>query len=220
MSATGRQSAVILSDARSIVALFAIWLLIAPQPLVRAQASAAPGLNIEIVEGEGAINNLRLRTAREAIVEVQDENHKPVSGALVLFSARGGNPFSHAVLRATTDATGRVRANPLELHAKAGKFDIHVKASYQGKTATQTIHQTNSAQGGPDASSGASAAGATAGVTAVGVKAVPAGAGFTAAGILIVAGLAIGGLVGGLFGAGVIGGGGKSAQISVGAPHF
>ena len=218
--ATGRQSAGILSDARSLVALFAVWLLIAPHPIVRAQAAAPQGLNIEIVEGDGAINNLRLRTAREAIVEVQDENHKPVSGALVLFSARGGNPFSRTVLRATTDATGRVRANPLQLHANAGKFDIHVKASYQGRTATQTIHQTNSTQSGPDASTDASAAGVSAGVSAVVVRAVPAGAGFTAAGILIVAGLAIGGLVGGLFGAGVIGGGGKTAQISVGAPHF
>ena len=32
-----------------------------------------------IVEGEGAINNIRLRTAREPIVQVEDENRKPVA---------------------------------------------------------------------------------------------------------------------------------------------
>ena len=42
-------------------------------------------LNLVIVEGEGAINNVRQRTAREPIVQVEDENHKPVAGAVVVF---------------------------------------------------------------------------------------------------------------------------------------
>ncbi|HML18797.1 MAG TPA: hypothetical protein VK419_17320 [Bryobacteraceae bacterium] len=184
--------------------------MITPHHL-QAQTGAVQGLNIEVVEGEGAINNIRLRTAREAIVEVQDENHKPVSGALVLFSAKGGNPFARTVLRATTDSTGRVRANPLDLRSKPGRLEIHVKASYQGRTATQVIHQTNSPQGGANVAANAST---------VGVVAVAAGAGMSALGILAIAALAAGGAVGGLFGAGVIGGGGKSTGISVGTPHF
>lgn len=202
-------------DIRGLIALTLAILLIAPYHL-EAQPGGPQSLNIEIVEGDGAINNIRLRTAREAIVEVQDENHKPVSGALVLLSAKGGNPFARTVLRATTDSTGRVRANPLDLNSKAGRFDIHVKASYHGKTATRVIHETNSANGGPDAGT----QGVTTAVSTVGVKAVPAGAGFSAVGIFVIAALAAGGVVGGLFGAGVIGGGGKSAQVSVGAPHF
>src|ERR1700694_4342263 len=43
-------------------------------------------LNLVIVEGEGAINNVRQRTAREPIVQVEDENHKPVAGAAVVFT--------------------------------------------------------------------------------------------------------------------------------------
>lgn len=186
-------------------------LLLTPYRLL-AQAGAPQALNIEIIEGDGAINNLRLRTAREAIVEVQDENHKPVSGALVLFSAKGGGSFTRTVLKATTDSTGRVRANPLDLHTKAGRFDIQIKASYRGRSATQVLHQTNSLQGGPSNTASST--------SAAGVQAVPAGAGLSTAGILIIAGLVAGGVVGGLFGAGVIGGGGKTAQISVGAPHF
>ena len=187
------------------------FLLATPEGLRGGQAGASPGLNIEIVEGEGAINNIRLRTAREAIVEVQDENHKPVAGALVILSTRGGNPFAKTVLRATTDSTGRVRADPLQLNSNAGRLDIQVKASYQGRTATRTIHQTNSTQGGPD-SSAANAATA-------GVQATAAGAGMTALGALIVVAAVGGGVVGGLAGAGVIGGGGgKTAQISIGTP--
>lgn len=203
-----------ITDAKRVLSGIVTLTLLAPVP-VPAQSAGAQGLNIEIVEGEGAINNIRLRTARETIVEVQDENHKPVSGALVLFSVKGGNPFSRTVLRATTDATGRVRANPLQLNSNNGRFTIQVKASYQGRTATQAIHQTNSLQGGPEANS--VSPGTVAGVPAV------ASHGLAAAGILIIAGVAVGGAVGGLVGAGVIGGGGggaKTTQISIGLPHF
>lgn len=196
-------------EARALIALILIALLAFPD---RMGAQAPAALNIEIVEGDGAINNVRLRTAREAIVEVQDENHKPVSGALVLFSAKGNNPFSQNVLRATTDATGRVRANPLALHSKAGEFQIHVKATYRGRTARALIHQRNSEQA---AATGSAAAAAS----VAGVEATPAGAGLSTLGILAIAGVAIGGVLGGLFGSGVLGGG-KATTVSVGAPHF
>src|SRR5262249_8577834 len=148
---------VYMMDSRTFLSLFLVFLLLPASPCFGQSA-----LNIEVIEGEGAINNVRLRTAREAIVEVQDENHKPVSGVLVVFSVKGGNPFSKTVLRGTTDFTGRVHANPLQLNSSVGKLDIQVKASYQGKTATQTIHQTNAVQGGVAAGSAAAAAGVTA----------------------------------------------------------
>jgi hypothetical protein len=196
-------------DVRTLIAFLLTVLLTSNYNL---QAQALQGLNIEVLEGEGAINNLRLRTAREAIVEVQDENHKPLAGALVLFSAKGGNPFSHAVLKATTDSTGQVRANLVELHPKAGQFDVHVKASYRGRTVTRTIHQSNSINSGSYSDAGTT--------SNVGVKAASAGAGIGAIGIAIIAGAAAGGVVGGLYGTGVIGGGGKTTGISVGVPHF
>src|SRR5271163_2790014 len=53
-----------------------------------AQEAAAPppSLRIVILEGEDVSNNIKERTAREPIIQVQDENHKPVAGAAVLFS--------------------------------------------------------------------------------------------------------------------------------------
>ena len=51
-----------------------------------AQDQAGPAkLNIVIVEGEGAINSVRQRVAREPVVQVEDENHKPVAGAAITF---------------------------------------------------------------------------------------------------------------------------------------
>jgi hypothetical protein len=140
-----------------------------------------------------------------------------------------GNLFSRTVLQATTDSTGRVSANPLQLSHNTGRLEIHVKASYRGHTATQTIHQTNVVQAA-DAGAGSTAAGTTATTagapagavaTAVGVAAVPVSAGLSVAILtVIVAAVFAGATVGGLAASGAIGGGGKTATVSVGTPHF
>jgi hypothetical protein len=224
-------------EARSLVALLSVYLLVAPGGASGGQGpdrtAAQPlSLMIDIVEGEGAINNIKAGTAREPIVEVQDENHKPVSGALVSFSlARHGlgNLFSNPVLRATTDSTGRVHVNPLDLSKHPGRLEIHVHASYQGRNASVTIQQTNvvtanaAASGaGATSATGASAGGVSAGAaaTAVGVAAVPVVSGLSIAVIAIAGAVAVGATVGALAAAGTIGGGGKTATVSVGTPHF
>lgn len=113
-----------------------------------AQAPAAvPKLIIEILDGEGAVNNIRLRTAREPIVLVEDENHRPVSGALVSFKTPAKGPSgtfggSHT-LTLQTNAEGKVTAKGFKSNDVVGAFAIAVAASYGGKRATGIIHQTN-----------------------------------------------------------------------------
>jgi len=128
----------------------------------RAQAPGnAPGkLNIDIVEGEDAINNIRLRTAREPIVEVTDENHKPIAGALVLFTLPGSGPsgeFANGAqtLSVVTDAQGRAIATGFRPNTIPGRFEIRVNASYRGATAERRIRQRNAK---PGLSTGAKAA--------------------------------------------------------------
>src|SRR5271154_4044613 len=99
--------------------------------------NAAPALNIVIVEGDGAINNIRQRTAREPIVQVTDENHKPVAGAAVLFllpEHGAGGTFadgSHS-LSVVTDSAGRAKAHGIHLNNTQGQFQIQVTATYNG----------------------------------------------------------------------------------------
>lgn len=117
-------------------------------PVAFAQAPQAPKLQILILEGDGAINNIRQRTAREPIVQVQDENHKPVAGAVVLFAlpergAGGVFPNGSTSLTVTTDAQGRAVAAGLRPNSVSGNFQIHVTASHQGQTANATINQSN-----------------------------------------------------------------------------
>ena len=117
-------------------------------PIRAAQAQPVAKLNIVILEGEGAINNMRQRTAREPIVQVEDENHRPVAGAVVLFSlpdrgASGVFANGQSSMAVTTDAQGRAVATGLRPNNVAGKLQIRVDASYQGQRANTTITQTN-----------------------------------------------------------------------------
>ena len=81
--------------ARVCALLVAALLLLQPIAPLQAEVAAdgAPpqDLQIVILDGEGALNNIQARTAREPIVQVQDHNHKPVAGASVLFAIHGGS---------------------------------------------------------------------------------------------------------------------------------
>jgi hypothetical protein len=103
-------------------------------------------LNIVVVEGEGAINNVRQRVAREPVVRVEDENHKPIAGAAVVFTlptegATGEFSNGGKSLTMITDSQGRATAQSLRLNQVAGKMPIHVNASYRGLTARTSIRQ-------------------------------------------------------------------------------
>jgi hypothetical protein len=118
-------------------------------PRARAQAAnASPVLVVTILDGEGALNDIRQRTAREPIVQVEDENHKPVAGALVLFTLPGSGPggaFANGAqtLSTVTDETGRAVAHGLQPNNVGGSFNIQVKVSYNGSSVETTIHQKN-----------------------------------------------------------------------------
>ena len=114
-----------------------------------AQASAPPkSLQIVILEGEGALNNIKQRTAHEPIVQVQDENHKPVAGVAVIFllphSGPGGSFLNSAQSFSTvTDAEGKAVAQGLTPNKITGHYQIHVRAKYNDLSTEATIAQEN-----------------------------------------------------------------------------
>lgn len=170
-----------------------------------AQETADRKLKIVIVEGEGAINNIRLRTAREPIVEVQDENNRPVGGAAVTFllpNQGAGGTFldGSRTLTVVTDDTGRAAGRGFKPNSQTGQYQIRVTASSMGQTASATITQTN-----------VLVAAAAAGAAGAGTAAA-AGAGKIIAIVAIAAGAAVGG--------GVVAakGGGKSAAPPAAGP--
>lgn len=159
-----------------ILSLTLAWLLafhgvlLGQQP---AQTPAAPKLRIVILEGEGAINNIRQRTARDPVVQVVDENNNPVAGVVVTFLLPNAGPsgaFANGAQSLTilTNSQGIATATGLSPNAVAGELSIRVSASHQGQTANATINQVNAVSGA--AAGGVS--GATVGILAgIGVAA-------------------------------------------------
>ena len=111
-------------------------------------AQVKPGLRIVVVDGEGAINNIQLGSGREPVVEVRDENDKPVPGAKVTFTLpeRGpGGTFFGASRNLTipTNEQGRAAATGFRPNLYEGRFQIQVSAAAGEKTATAVIAQSN-----------------------------------------------------------------------------
>ena len=117
-------------------------------PSTFGQGAPPDDLKITILDGDNAVNSIRLRSAREPIVQVEDENHKRIPGAVVVFtlpsSGPGGTFLNGAsTLTVTTDQQGRAMARGFHPNGVSGNFDIRINASYQGKTGRAIVHQRN-----------------------------------------------------------------------------
>jgi hypothetical protein len=107
-------------------------------------------LNIVVVDGEGAINNVGQRATHNPSVRIEDENQRPISGAAVVFTLPTEGPsgeFSNGskTLTIITNNQGIATAQGLKVFWTAGKLQIHVNASYRGQTARTNITQFNMA---------------------------------------------------------------------------
>jgi hypothetical protein len=126
-------------------------------PHVHAQTMPTE-INIVVLEGEGATNNVRQRAARDPVVRVEDENHKPIAGVAVVFTlptegATGEFANGAKSLTIMTDSQGQATAQSLKMNPVAGKVPIHVNASYRGLTARTSITQFSVLPPGAKASS-------------------------------------------------------------------
>lgn len=119
-------------------------------PLCLAAYQLSPSsFHIAIIDGEGAMNNIKGRVAQEPIVQVQDEHHQPVKGAYVTFDSPKAGPsaaFAGGVLALTvvTNELGEAAAHGFKPNNVTGSFEIHVHVMYQGQPiGDAVIHQVN-----------------------------------------------------------------------------
>ena len=114
-----------------------------------AQAPAAPNrMFIQILDGEGALNDIRGGTAREPIVQIEDENHKPIAGALVIFTTPATGPsatFSNGLttFQTTTLSDGKAIAEGFKPNGISGSYQIQVHATSGDLSSQAVINQTN-----------------------------------------------------------------------------
>ncbi len=126
----------------------------APRPVAQeTQAEAEPAqpagqLKIEVLEGDGAQNDINAGTATAPKVRVLNESGNPVEGAEVVFQLPMGGPsgvFSGWVRTQTlrTDASGVAAASGLTPNEIAGDFNIKVTVTDGNSRGAATIPQTN-----------------------------------------------------------------------------
>jgi hypothetical protein len=122
------------------------------------QTAPPAAIQIRILEGDGAINSIRLHHAHDPVVQVLDASGTPVSGVTVTFllpALGAGGVFQDNGLSLTveTGARGMAAAHGLRPNRIAGPFRIRVTASWQGQPATASLVETNAE---PVAKSGSS----------------------------------------------------------------
>ncbi len=116
--------------------------------MLAAYAQTQPGISIRVVEGDGAINSIRLHRAHDLVVQVLDPTAQPVAGATVTFLLPATGPsgtFGDSGLSITmqTDAKGMAVSRGLRPNRVAGQFRIRAITSWHGQTVSAGLMQTN-----------------------------------------------------------------------------
>jgi hypothetical protein len=151
-------------SAVSLLMVQALVISTSPPPLA-AQQDSGPPFHITVVEGEGAINNIRQVINRAASVLVEDENRNPLSGVSVTFflpneGPSGVFPNGSRVLTTFTDEKGIASSRSIRFNNLVGLMPIRVTASLFSQTTSATITQTNVSSAASVRSSYVPAAGA------------------------------------------------------------
>src|SRR6266545_2583757 len=105
--------------------------LLVPLPVF---SQSAGKIKVVVLEGEGALNNIKQRSATQPRVKVVDDGDRPVAGAEVVFhlpAAGPGGVFNGWMRTATvrSDAQGEAAATGMTPNDEEGRFNIKVTAS-------------------------------------------------------------------------------------------
>lgn len=120
-----------------------VWTLLAV-----ATAHAQTGITIRVVQGDNAINSIRMRRGHDPVVQVLDRTGEPLNNATVSFllpatGASGTFGDSGLSLTVQTDQRGMATGRGLVPNRIEGPFQIRVTASAHGESSTTIIRQTN-----------------------------------------------------------------------------
>lgn len=103
-------------------------------------------IEIVVVEGEGVTSRVHQRVAHDPVVRVEDDDHRPVAGAAVVFAlptsgTTGEFPNNSKSLTVLTDKNGQAAAHGLKAGETPGKLQIYTTASFHGLHARNYINQ-------------------------------------------------------------------------------
>jgi hypothetical protein len=108
-------------------------------------------LKVTALAGDGEMNDLERRVMAPLVVQVIDQNDRPVEGADVVFRfplTGPGAVFADQKTSKTarTNAQGQAAATGWTANGELGKFQVHVTAAYGNQFGEATISMTNVAR--------------------------------------------------------------------------
>lgn len=116
-------------------------------PSVKPGGQSTESLQIFILEGNGATNTLVQPMPSMVVVEVRDENTRPVEGADLVFELPATGPggrFSEgqSIRRARTNSQGQAGVTFVP-NSEMGRFSIKVSATLGNRSGQAVISQSN-----------------------------------------------------------------------------
>src|ERR1035438_7158071 len=113
----------------------------APLPVIK-------NLKLLVLAGNGEMNDLERRVMASLVVQVLDQNDRPVEGAEVIFrfplngpgAAFTGGKTSQTV---RTTGTGEAAAVNWMANGEVGAFEVHVTATYGNEVGETTVKMSN-----------------------------------------------------------------------------
>lgn len=127
-----------------------LTVLLGLPPAITAQEPTATVQNLKIIAlaGNGEVNDLERKVMAPLVVQVLDQNARPVDGAEVIFrfpvkgpSATFANQKSSQTFR--TDADGQASANGWMANNEVGNFTIQVTATRGNEMGTISVAMSN-----------------------------------------------------------------------------
>jgi hypothetical protein len=118
------------------------------QPLPAVQLPVEQNLTVRVLAGNGEMNDLQRHVMAPLVVQVVDQNERPMDGAEVVFrfplNGPGAN-FSGGKTSASvrTNSGGQAAATNWMANGQVGTFDVHVSASYGNQAGEATVKMTN-----------------------------------------------------------------------------
>lgn len=118
------------------------------QPIPTSQLPVEQSLKILILAGNNEANDLQRHVMAPLVVQVLDQNDRPMDGAEVVFrfpitgpsAAFPGNKPSATV---RTNSGGQAAATNWMANGQVGTFEVHVNASYGNQIGEATLKMTN-----------------------------------------------------------------------------
>lgn len=121
-------------------------------PAVQQGQVAAPmvqSLKVIVLQGDRAINDIGTRIGVQPVIEVRDDNDRPVEGANVIFrlppNGPGGTFDGKSLSKsARTNVQGQAGVTGFAPNSEVGRFDIHVTAISGNRMGEAVIPESNS----------------------------------------------------------------------------